>query len=150
MLLPFWGDRRGCAGTIPSAVKGLTSLANWSFFGNALADCGLRDVSAVDCSALLAASASWGVFAGRTGSGACGDAMSPAAWPGVACNSAGRVVGLDLGSKGLSGPLPAALGNLSALTALSLRNNSIIGTVPVSLSSLVSLRRALIIISLFF
>ena len=129
-------------GTIAAAVKALPLLANWSLAGNALNDCGLKDTSGADCGALLAAAAAWGVFGGRSGTGICGDAMTPAAWPGVTCNAAGRVQQLDLGGQRLGADVPPQLGNLTALTRLSLRNASLTGTVPAALGSLTSLRRA--------
>ena len=129
------------SGTIAAPVKGLPLLANWSLAGNALDDCGLKDTAAVDCSALLAAAAAWGVFTGRAGTGICGDAMSPAAWPGVVCDGGGRVQQLDLGGRRLGAAVLPQLGNLTALTRLSLRNASLTGTLPATLASLTSLRR---------
>ena len=130
-------------GTIAAGVKALPLLANWSLAGNALSDCGLKDAAAAaaDCGALLAAAAAWGAFAGLPGTSICGDAMSPAAWPGVTCDGSGRVQQLDLGGQRLAAAVPPQLGNLTALTRLSLRNASLTGTLPAALASLTSLRR---------
>ncbi len=58
-------------------------------------------------------------------------------WSGVTTNGPGRVTGLDLGSSGLSGTLPAALGNLRALEELRLQgNDALTGGLPHSLPEL--------------
>ncbi len=51
----------------------------------------------------------------------------------------GRVVGLDLAANNLTGELPDALGQLTALRTLSLDGNEISGALPVSIRSLESL-----------
>ena len=94
------------------ALPGLTA-ASTSLGGNALLDCGAKDVSASDCGALLNLSSTWGGFwQGQTGTSYCG-------WPGIGC-SAGRVANLTLNGRSLSGSLPAAVGSLSALKQLGL------------------------------
>ncbi len=61
-------------------------------------------------------------------------------WAGVTTNGPGRVTGLDLGSSGLSGTLPAALGNLRALEELRLQgNDALTGELPHSLPELLRL-----------
>ena len=57
-------------------------------------------------------------------------------WHGVSTNAAGRVVGLRLSGNRLTGTIPTALGNLTALTTLDLGSNELSGTIPVSLGSL--------------
>ena len=47
-----------------------------------------------------------------------------------------RVVGLRLDALGLTGPVPAALGALTQLTALDLRGNALTGEVPAALGAL--------------
>ena len=60
-------------------------------------------------------------------------------WHGVTTNAQGRVIGLRLSGNGLSGPIPAALGNLSALAVLDLGDNELSGTIPVALGNLTAL-----------
>ena len=50
-----------------------------------------------------------------------------------------RVVRIELNDKGLSGSLPASIGNLSALRLLFLQGNSIRGPIPATISNCVSL-----------
>ena len=61
-------------------------------------------------------------------------------WYRVATDAAGRVVGLDLDGNGLSGPIPAELGNLSSLTELELQHNRLSGPIPAELGKLSNLR----------
>ena len=61
-------------------------------------------------------------------------------WIGVTLDGAPqRVTGLRLTSQGLTGPLPAALGDLTQLTALDLRGNALTGEVPAALGALTRL-----------
>lgn len=61
-------------------------------------------------------------------------------WQGIVCNNS-RVSEIHMPGRSLFGALPnGVLGNLSALTFLSLRFNSISGTLPPDLSSLTQLR----------
>ncbi|MDE2902396.1 MAG: hypothetical protein OXP73_05140, partial [Chloroflexota bacterium] len=61
-------------------------------------------------------------------------------WTGVTVSGTPqRVTGLRLGAQGLTGPLPAALGDLTHLTALDLRGNALTGAVPEALSTLTRL-----------
>ena len=71
-------------------------------------------------------------------------------WYGVDTDASGRVVGLDLsggwdsearrwGWHGLSGPIPAQLGDLTNLTELVLRWNSLTGPIPPELGNLTHL-----------
>ena len=59
--------------------------------------------------------------------------------PGLVCSRNGSVTGLLLNSSGLSGTLPAALGDISSLTALDLSGNpALTGAVPASRLPLVT------------
>ncbi len=61
-------------------------------------------------------------------------------WTGVTLGGAPqRVTGLRLTNQGLTGPLPAALGDLPHLTALDLRGNALTGEVPAALAALTQL-----------
>ncbi|MXX65832.1 MAG: hypothetical protein F4Z40_02185 [Chloroflexi bacterium] len=51
-------------------------------------------------------------------------------WHGVNTDNAGRVVELELGDNGLSGPLPAAIADLVRLRNLDLRKNRLSGEIP--------------------
>jgi Leucine-rich repeat (LRR) protein len=58
-------------------------------------------------------------------------------WAGVHCNTARTTVtALDLSDNGLTGKLPASLGNLTNLTSLDLEGNAISGPLPTSLGKL--------------
>ena len=60
-------------------------------------------------------------------------------WHGVTTDADGRVVRLNLSSNELSGSIPEALGNLSALTILRLANNELSGSIPEGLGRLTAL-----------
>ena len=61
-------------------------------------------------------------------------------WTGVTVGGTPqRVVGLRLDALGLTGPLPAALGELTQLTALDLRGNALTGDLPAALGALTRL-----------
>ena len=62
-------------------------------------------------------------------------------WHGVTVNGQGQVTHLALRNNNLSGPLPAALGDLEALQVLSLDRNSISGSLPTQLGNLSNLTR---------
>ena len=57
-------------------------------------------------------------------------------WHGVAADSLGRVVTLDLTRNGLAGSLPPALGTLSEMTRLRIGGNALHGRLPLSLNDL--------------
>lgn len=57
-------------------------------------------------------------------------------WHGVGVDDNGRVTSLDLSRNGLAGPIPAQLGDLRALRAISLGNNALIGPLPEELANL--------------
>ncbi|KAI9079839.1 hypothetical protein K1719_038085 [Acacia pycnantha] len=58
------------------------------------------------------------------------------AFDGVACNEQGRVANISLQGKGLSGSLPAAVGDLERLTGLYLHFNALTGTIPKEIANL--------------
>ena len=60
-------------------------------------------------------------------------------WYGVSTDSDGRVIRVDLRSKRLAGPLPAALGSLSRLERLFLEANLLTGSIPAALGNLSNL-----------
>ena len=62
-------------------------------------------------------------------------------WFGVTTDAAGRVIGLDLYYNGLSGYLPAELGDLTSLQHLLLTRNQLTGEIPPDLGGLASLQR---------
>ena len=61
-------------------------------------------------------------------------------WHGVATDGDGRVVRLELTSNGLSGELPAAIGQLTGLQRLDLGDNDIYGEIPRAIGELTDLR----------
>ena len=61
-------------------------------------------------------------------------------WPAVRCSSAPvDVLGLNLGSNALTGPIPREIGNLSNLTFLGLHDNGLTGPIPAWLGTMTSL-----------
>ena len=69
---------------------------------------------------------------------------SLSSWHGVTTDGAGRVTALDLDDNGLNGTLPAALGDLTALTVLSLEDNALSGALPAELADLTRLATLLL------
>jgi Leucine-rich repeat (LRR) protein len=70
-----------------------------------------------------------------------GAAGSECDWAGVRCNTARTTVtGLDLSDNGLTGKLPASLGNLANLQSLDLGGNSISGPLPSTVGKLAQLQ----------
>jgi Leucine-rich repeat (LRR) protein len=65
---------------------------------------------------------------------------TPSTWHGVTVES-GHVTVLYLELNGLSGSIPAELGNLSFLSSFSLNENQLSGSIPVALGNLSSLHR---------
>ncbi|KAF7052367.1 hypothetical protein CFC21_060478 [Triticum aestivum] len=66
------------------------------------------------------------------------DSADPCSWAGVTCDSGGRVTGVQVKDKGLTGTLAPEVRNLTALMRLELFNNSLTGPLP-SLAGLDSL-----------
>ena len=62
-------------------------------------------------------------------------------WYGVQTDTAGRVTVVNLGENGLRGPLPAALGDLTQVSRLSLWGNELTGALPSSMRNLNRLER---------
>jgi Leucine-rich repeat (LRR) protein len=60
-------------------------------------------------------------------------------WYGITCYD-GHVVGINLNTNNLTGPLPVNLSNLSNLQALSLQNNKLTGSIPSELGNLSNLQ----------
>jgi len=60
-------------------------------------------------------------------------------WVGITVDTAGRVVQIDLYSKGLEGPLPSDIGDLSRLTVLILFGNKLNGSIPSEIGNLTEL-----------
>ena len=61
-------------------------------------------------------------------------------WHGVTTNSSGRVTRLILDDNGMTGGIPAAVGNLSSLERPDLSDNALTGGIPAELGNLSSLR----------
>ena len=150
-------DNADLSGSLPLALSGLTRLTTLDLSGTGLcapADAGFQRwlgrvttrrgiatcgaVADQDRKALIALyeatdGPNWGI---RTNwlSGASLDR-----WHGVSTNAAGRVTALRLPGNRLSGPIPTALGNLSALSTLDLGSNELSGIIPVALGNLTEL-----------
>ena len=60
-------------------------------------------------------------------------------WHGVTTDSGGRVTALNLWPNDLTGPIPAALGDLTNLEYLDLRTNRLTGPIPAALGDLTNL-----------
>ncbi|MDE3256619.1 MAG: M66 family metalloprotease [Gemmatimonadota bacterium] len=61
-------------------------------------------------------------------------------WNGVETDDSGRIVGLDLSDRGLSGPIPPSLEMLVSLEQLDLSGNDLSGPIPPELGHLKSLK----------
>ncbi|KAK4423971.1 Leucine-rich repeat protein 1 [Sesamum alatum] len=64
---------------------------------------------------------------------------NPCTWFHVTCNTENRVVRVDLGNAGLSGPLVAELGGLTNLQYLQVQGNKMSGRIPSELGNLTNL-----------
>ena len=62
-------------------------------------------------------------------------------WHGIYTDASGRVREIALNNNGLTGSIPAELGNLSSLEELSLYSNSLAGSIPPELGDLSNLKR---------
>ncbi|MDE2828102.1 MAG: T9SS type A sorting domain-containing protein [Bacteroidota bacterium] len=65
-------------------------------------------------------------------------------WHGIALNSNGRVMSIDLGDNGLSGLLPTPLGTLEELEELDLSFNDLSFSIPASVANLTVLRELIL------
>lgn len=91
---------------------------------------------AEDCETLLAIKAT---LAGTATLNWSAD-TAPASWDGVTVSGTPpRVTGLDLASRGLTGTVPPALGNLRELRVLRLNGNQLTGRIPSRLGQLTAL-----------
>ena len=94
---------------------------------------------AEDCQNLIAVKNHWGSALDSWGSS---ETPNISDWPGVTVSTYtrsandGRVRRLDLPSSSLSGTIPAAIVNLSALAQITLNNNQLSGTMPSGLGGL--------------
>ena len=79
-----------------------------------------------------------------SGNGQWGLNTAFSAWRGVTVSASGRVVGLNLSAKGLSGPISSELGLLSDLEFLSLDSNNLSGSIPSELGQLGNLESLLL------
>ena len=61
-------------------------------------------------------------------------------WMAVVCNGPASVMSIDLGNFNLQGTLPSQLGDLHALTYLSLTRNALSGVIPTQIGALTSLQ----------
>lgn len=59
----------------------------------------------------------------------------PCAWTGISC-SGGQVTNLFMFNNQLSGPLPASIGDLTALDVLNLQSNMLTGPIPASIGNI--------------
>ncbi len=104
-----------------------------------MVDCAaVTEIPQGECTALLALFAStdgWN-WADTTG---WRQTDTLCAWRGVTCQ-AGHVTRLELPDNNLNGPLPAALGQLTALQALDLSGNDLVGSLPPELGQLTALQ----------
>ena len=150
-------------GTIPPELGNLSNL--WSLYldGNALTGCvpvGLRDLrwhdldqtDLPDCGSVATDRAALVALYNAT-DGANWKTGGPGWWPdvnwlterpldewqGVSTDEGGRVIEIDLVSRGLTGAIPSELGNLTNLTVLRLRANPLSGSLPPELGGLTNL-----------
>ncbi len=105
----------------------------------AVTDCAqVTQIPQVECKALIALYNSTNGLEWRKNDG-WNVTNTPCSWHGVSCNG-GYVQGLDLGGNGLTGLIPAELGNLSNLQQLSLYSNYLTGLISAELGNLINLQ----------
>lgn len=90
-----------------------------------------------EAAALLKIKSAWGDPPALSGWNA---SAAHCEWPNVGCDAAGRVANLTLGSAGLAGPIPDAVGDLVNLTYIDFSNNTISGAFPTALYRCASLQ----------
>lgn len=90
--------------------------------------CNEADAAALQAVYEAADGPNWTNADGWLGEAATGE------WHGIATDSLGRVVSLDLTGNGLAGRVPTTLGELARLTVLRLGSNTLSGRLPVSLA----------------
>ena len=159
--------RNELSGAIPAELGALTNLESLRLSDNQLTGCvpvGLRDVASndlgelalPDCGEVSPDTAEDGgsVASDRAALVALYNATGGASWTtstkwltdrplnewhGVTTNSDGRVAELKLFTNELTGPIPAELGELTDLRALSLSFNELSGPIPAELGGLTNL-----------
>ncbi len=157
-LLALYLSNNQLTGELPRSLTGMTSLFVFTFFNNA----GL-------CAPADDAFQTWFRVVNNTQGNLCGTVesledrdvlvelyeatggarwknnanwlsdRSTGEWHGVTTDADGRVTGLLLERNGLSGPIPAAVGNLANLEWLYLSGNQLTGEIPASLGGLANL-----------
>ena len=133
--------RRGAA---PSLYTRLAVLLAAAAAASAAFTCAPQN-DAAQCAALgaLYASTSGAGWSDQAGwaTAAAGSPTDYCTFSGVSCDTAPDVSSLQLSSNGLVGTLPDALGALTALTVLQVDGNTLSGTVPAAVLSLLSAAR---------
>lgn len=98
-------------------------------------------VPAAERNALLDLYNTTGGASWTNSSGWLGPAGTECSWYGVTCDAGeSAVIQIDLHSNNLSGPVPAAIGDLAGLQQLNLDNNQLAGAIPPEIGGLSQLR----------
>jgi len=114
------------------------ALLSWMSFAPASTNCTATAIAEVECQALvdLYISTDGANWKNNTGWNVTN---TPCDWYGVSC-SGGSVTRLSMHNNQLSGTIPVSLGNLSNLQTLYLSVNQLIGSIPASLGNLSKLQ----------
>ena len=120
-----------CAPAEPSFRNWLRSIA--SHTGNGIECPPLTDRDVLEALYYFAGGPNWHVKENWLTESPLGD------WHGVSTDDEGRVMHLSLYSNGLTGGIPAELGNLASLEVLNLWGNGLTGGIPAELGNLASL-----------